>query len=70
MLEELSIYLVGFDRPGYGESDPYPKKTVKSIATDIEEMADNLQLGPKFYVIGYSMGGEAVWSVLKYIPHR
>ncbi|KAJ4817530.1 alpha/beta-Hydrolases superfamily protein [Rhynchospora pubera] len=70
LLEELSIYLVGFDRPGYGESDPDPKKTVKSIATDIEEMADNLQLGPKFYVIGFSMGGEAVWSVLKYIPHR
>ncbi|KAJ3675099.1 hypothetical protein LUZ60_004141 [Juncus effusus] len=70
VLEELSIYLIGFDRPGYGESDPNPKKTVKSIATDIEEMADNLQLGPKFYVIGFSMGGEAVWSVLKHIPHR
>lgn len=70
MLEELSICLIGFDRPGYGESDPNPKKTVKSIATDIEEMADYLQLGSKFYVIGFSMGGNAVWSVLKYIPHR
>jgi pimeloyl-ACP methyl ester carboxylesterase len=70
VLEELSICLIGFDRPGYGESDPFPKKTVKSIATDIEELADNLQLGSKFYVIGYSMGGEAMWSVLKYIPHR
>lgn len=70
LLEELSICLIGFDRPGYGESDPFPKKTVKSIATDIEEMADNLQLGSKFYVIGFSMGGNAVWSVLKHIPHR
>lgn len=61
---------MSFDRPGYGESDPNPKRTEKSIALDIEELADNLTLGPKFYVIGLSMGGQLVWSCLKYIPHR
>lgn len=70
VIEELGVYIVSFDRPGYGESDPNPKQTVKSMAMDIEELADQLGLGSKFYVIGYSIGGQAVWSCLKYIPNR
>jgi len=61
---------VSFDRPGYGESDPDPKRTPKSISLDIEELADKLGLGSRFYVIGFSMGGQVVWGCLKYIPHR
>ena len=61
---------MSFDRPGYGESDPNPKRSVKSMALDIEELADQLGLGSKFYVAGHSMGGQVLWSVLKYIPHR
>ncbi|OMO82186.1 hypothetical protein CCACVL1_12040 [Corchorus capsularis] len=68
--EELGVYIVSFDRPGYGESDPNPKRTVKSMALDIEELADQLGLGSKFYVIGYSIGGQWIWSCLKYIPNR
>ncbi|XP_028782368.1 uncharacterized protein LOC114738476 [Neltuma alba] len=68
--EEAGVYTVSFDRPGYGESDPDPNRTLKSIALDIEELADQLGLGSKFYVIGFSMGGEIIWSCLKYIPHR
>ncbi|KAK9079631.1 hypothetical protein SSX86_001304 [Deinandra increscens subsp. villosa] len=70
VIEELGVYIVALDRPGYGESDPDPKRTVKSLALDIEELADELNLGEKFYVAGYSMGGEVIWSCLKYIPHR
>ncbi|KAK8621058.1 hypothetical protein V6N13_067502 [Hibiscus sabdariffa] len=70
LVERLGIYIVSFDRPGYGESDPNPKQTVKSMALDIEELADQLRLGSKFYVIGVSMGGQVTWSCLKYIPHR
>lgn len=70
VIEELGIYTVSFDRPGYGESDPNPNQTVKSVSLDIEELADQLGLGSKFYVIGFSMGGQFVWSCLKYIPHR
>lgn len=70
VVEELGIHGVSFDRPGYGDSDPDPRRTPKSLALDIEELADQLRLGPKFYIIGYSMGGQAVWSCLKYIPHR
>lgn len=61
---------MSFDRPGYGESDPNPTQTVKSIAFDIEDLADQLGLGSKFYVMGFSLGGQIVWACLKYIPHR
>ncbi|XP_024990346.1 uncharacterized protein LOC112524651 [Cynara cardunculus var. scolymus] len=70
LFEELKIYMVTFDRPGYGESDPDPKRTIKSLALDMEDLADNLELGSKFYVIGYSMGQQGGWGSLKYIPHR
>lgn len=70
IIESQGIYIVSFDRPGYGESDPHPSQTVKSLAFDIEELADKLGLGSKFYVIGFSLGGQIVWTCLKYIPHR
>ncbi|KAM0005467.1 putative alpha/Beta hydrolase [Helianthus debilis subsp. tardiflorus] len=40
------------------------------LALDTEELADQLELGSKFYVVGFSMGGQVIWSYLKYIPHR
>jgi len=43
---------------------------VKSEAYDIQELADKLEIGDKFYIIGMSMGGYSAWSCLKYIPHR
>ncbi|CAD6244443.1 unnamed protein product [Miscanthus lutarioriparius] len=70
LARELGIYLLSFDRPGYGESDPHPARTEKSVALDIEQLADALELGPRFYLTGFSMGGEIMWSCLKYIPHR
>ena len=70
LIDELGIYLLQYDRAGYGESDPNPKRSLKSEALDIEELADRLQIGPKFYVIGVSMGSYATWSCLNYIPNR
>lgn len=70
LVDDLKIHLLSFDRAGYGESDPHPKRSVKSEAFDIQELADILQIGNKFYVIGLSMGGYPAWSCLKYIPHR
>ncbi|EMS60669.1 hypothetical protein TRIUR3_31901 [Triticum urartu] len=69
LLQELGIYLLSFDRPGYCESDAHPARTEESIAVDIVELADNLQLGPRFHLMGFSMGGEIMWSCLKHIPH-
>ena len=70
LVEELGIYMLFFDRAGYGDSDANPKRCLKSDATDVEELADALQLGDKFYVVGCSMGGYIAWSCLHYIPHR
>ncbi|XP_062226705.1 uncharacterized protein LOC133924946 isoform X2 [Phragmites australis] len=68
--EELGIYLLYFDRAGYGDSDANPKRRLKSDATDVEELADALHFGDKFYVVGISMGGYTAWSCLNYIPRR
>ncbi|KAL4359592.1 hypothetical protein AHAS_Ahas08G0092800 [Arachis hypogaea] len=70
LIDELGIYLLQYDRAGYGESDPNPKRSLKSEALDIQELADQLELGPQFYVIGVSMGSYATWSCLQYLPHR
>ncbi|KAJ8750121.1 hypothetical protein K2173_014036 [Erythroxylum novogranatense] len=70
LIEELGIYIILFDRAGYGESDPYPSRSVKSEAYDIQELADKLEIGTKFYVMGMSMGAYPIYSCLKYIPHR
>ncbi|CAN1171400.1 hypothetical protein LINPERHAP2_LOCUS29542, partial [Linum perenne] len=70
LMEELSIYVLTFDRAGYGESDPNPSRSVKSEAHDIEELADKLQIRSKFHVIGMSLGGYPAYGCLKYIPHR
>ncbi|AQL10360.1 alpha/beta-Hydrolases superfamily protein [Zea mays] len=68
--EELGVYMVGFDRAGYGESDPNPCRSVRSAALDMEELADALGLGDRFYAVGVSLGCHAMWSALRYIPHR
>ncbi|PKI40522.1 uncharacterized protein LOC116211963 [Punica granatum] len=70
LMEELDLCVIAFDRAGYGESDPYPKRSVKSEAFDIQELADELKLGPKFYLMGVSIGTFAVWSCIRHIPHR
>lgn len=66
----MEIYLLIYDRAGYGESDPNPKRSVKSEASDIEELADQLQLGSKYYVIGVSLGCYPAWSCIKRIPQK
>lgn len=70
LVEELKIYFLFFDRAGYGESDPCPKRSVKSEAYDIQELADALQLGSKFYVIGISLGAYPAYSCINFIPQR
>nr|XP_016452632.1 PREDICTED: uncharacterized protein LOC107777160 [Nicotiana tabacum] len=70
LLDVMEIYLLIYDRAGYGESDPNPKRSVKSEASDIEELADQLQLGSKYYVIGVSLGCYPTWSCIKRIPQK
>ncbi|CAL4915163.1 unnamed protein product [Urochloa decumbens] len=70
LLEELGVYMVAFDRAGYGESDPDPRRSLRSAAQDIEDLADALALGDRFHLICSSLGTHAGWAAIRYIPHR
>ncbi|GJN19930.1 hypothetical protein PR202_gb07248 [Eleusine coracana subsp. coracana] len=70
LLEELGVYMVAFDRAGYGESDPDPRRSLHSAALDIADLADALGLGPKFHLVCSSLGCHAGWAAVKYMPHR
>lgn len=71
-MDELGVYVLTFDRTGYGESDPKPKRPVKIEAFDIQELANQLNLGHKFDVIAHwdLHFNILIWACLKYTPHR
>eukprot|EP00252_Welwitschia_mirabilis_P001051 TRINITY_DN11019_c0_g1_i1.p1 TRINITY_DN11019_c0_g1~~TRINITY_DN11019_c0_g1_i1.p1 ORF type:complete len:540 (+),score=95.47 TRINITY_DN11019_c0_g1_i1:73-1692(+) len=70
LLEEFGVRLVMYDLPGFGESDPHPQRNLTSSAYDIQYIADTLQLGEQFWVLGHSSGGLHVWAAIRYIPER
>lgn len=44
------------ERPGFGDSDPHPKRRLLDWADDIQQLADHLKLD-RYYLAGYSAGG-------------
>lgn len=54
--DRLGIRWIGYDRPGYGGSDPLPGRDVASAAADVAMLADALDLD-RFAVMGHSGGG-------------
>lgn len=70
VIDELGLYVVSFDRAGYGQSDPNPKRSLQSDVEDVEDLADGLGLRPKYYVVASSIGGYTGWGLLKYKPER
>ncbi|CAM6083273.1 unnamed protein product [Calypogeia fissa] len=70
VMMELRIYIVGFDRAGYGQSSPNPQRSMKSDVYDVQDLADRLELGETFYVAATSIGGYTGWGLIKYLPHR
>ncbi|KAL2328656.1 hypothetical protein Fmac_022083 [Flemingia macrophylla] len=69
LLEEFGIRLLTYDLPGFGESDPHPKRNLESSAKDLAFLADALGVN-KFWVVGYSSGSMHAWAALRYIPDR
>lgn len=69
-LIDRGVRMVSYDRPGFGQSDPFPKRTVLTEAKDIAEIANLLDMGPKFYVLAFGMGGYAAWGALQAIPEK
>eukprot|EP00249_Psilotum_nudum_P015042 c25136_g1_i2 orf=824-1786(-) len=70
LLQEFGVRLVAYDRPGFGQSDPHPRRTLCTSAQDMEYIADAVGMGNTFWVLGYSIGGIHAWAAMKYIPER
>jgi pimeloyl-ACP methyl ester carboxylesterase len=56
LLYKLGIWLISYDRPGYGESSRQSGRKVTNAATDVIDIADHLGVG-EFSVVGRSGGG-------------
>ena len=54
--ERLGVRWIGYDRPGYGGSDPLPGRDIASAAGDVEALVDALDVR-QFAVMGHSGGG-------------
>jgi pimeloyl-ACP methyl ester carboxylesterase len=52
----MGIWLISYDRPGYGRSKRQPGRAVAQAATDVGRIAEHLDLG-KFAMVGRSAGG-------------
>ena len=66
---ENGIRVIVPDRPGYGSSDPAPKRTIIDWATDVEELANHLGLG-RYHVAGGSGGGPYALACAIHSPER
>lgn len=63
------IRLVGYDRPGYGGSDPQPGRRVADAAGDVAAIADALGLD-RLAVEGGSGGGPHALACAALLPER
>src|SRR5262245_59551119 len=55
-IETLGLRLLLPQRPGFGGSDPHPRRTLLDFAGDLEQLADALRI-ERFAVVGVSAGG-------------
>lgn len=65
----LGVRFIGFDRPGFGYSDPVPGRTLLDCAVDIGLLADHLGLDT-FALNGISGGGPFVLAAAYALPER
>lgn len=66
---EYNYRIIAPDRPGIGESDYQPGRTLLDWSKDVVEIADHLELD-KFGVIGASGGGPSALACAYEIPGR
>ncbi|XP_057999026.1 uncharacterized protein LOC110667352 isoform X2 [Hevea brasiliensis] len=70
LLEEFGVYLLTYDLPGFGESDPHPNRNLESSALDMLFLVNVLGVKDKFWLVGYSSGSLHAWAALRYIPDK
>lgn len=69
MADRLGIRFIGYDRPGYGGSDPRPGRTVATAAEDAAAVADALNVD-RFAVLGHSGGAPHALACAALLPDR
>jgi pimeloyl-ACP methyl ester carboxylesterase len=67
--EARGIRLLGYDRPGYGGSDPHPGRSVADAADDVAAIADGLVI-ERLAVEGGSGGGPHALACAALLPER
>ncbi len=69
IVEELGLRYVLVSRPGFGDSDPAPGRTLASFAGDVAQLADAFER-PRFAVVGVSAGGPYALACACALPER
>ena len=69
VLYRQGIHLISYDRPGYGDSDPLPGRSVAHAAADVAAIADALGIGV-FAVFGRSGGAPHALACAALLPYR
>jgi pimeloyl-ACP methyl ester carboxylesterase len=64
---ERGLRLIGYDRPGYGESSPQPGRTVADCADDVRTICDELGID-RLATWGISGGGPHVLACAALLP--
>jgi pimeloyl-ACP methyl ester carboxylesterase len=68
-LIKCGVWLISFDRPGYGRSDRKQWRTVADVAWDVKAIADEFALD-EFAVLGRSGGGPHALACAALLPER
>ncbi|MGW8885366.1 alpha/beta fold hydrolase [Streptomyces sp. NPDC055749] len=69
VLYRLGVHLIAYDRPGYGDSDRLPGRTVAHVADDVAAIADALGI-ERFGVVGRSGGAPHALACAALLPDR
>lgn len=69
VLYRQGIRLIGYDRPGYGDSDPLPGRDIAHAAADVAAIADHLGIGT-FAVFGRSGGAPHALACAALLAYR
>jgi pimeloyl-ACP methyl ester carboxylesterase len=67
--EARGMRVIGYDRPGYGKSDPDPGRRVADAAADVAAIADAFEI-ERFAVVGGSGGGPHALACAALLPDR
>jgi len=67
--ERNQVRAITYDRPGYGQSNRLPGRTMTHTADDVDAIADQLGLA-QFAVVGVSAGGPHALAAAAGLPER